>query len=74
MSEVVTIRLDSALKEKVRRYGISVSKTTREALEREVRRRELEELTKAIGEMKALLSKIPDDEIVRSIRESRDQR
>jgi hypothetical protein len=32
------------------------------------------ELAQAISEMKTVLEKIPDDEIVRAIRESRDQR
>jgi len=31
-------------------------------------------LAAAIGEMKALLSKVPDGEITKAIRESRDQR
>ncbi len=74
MSEVVTVRLGRTLKQRIRKYGISVSKTVREALEEEVKRREMEELAKAIGEMKNLLGKIPDNEIVKAIRESRDQR
>ncbi|MCJ7770913.1 type II toxin-antitoxin system CcdA family antitoxin [Candidatus Bathyarchaeota archaeon] len=74
MSDVVTVRVSKALREKVRRYGISVSKITREALEEEIRKHESRELADAVGEMKTLLSKIPDDEIVRAIRESRDQR
>jgi hypothetical protein len=74
MSDVLTVRVSKALREKVRRYGISVSKITREALEEEIRKHERRELADAVGEMKTLLSKIPDDEIVRAIRESRDQR
>ena len=74
MSDVVTVRVSKALREKVRKYGISVSKITREALEAEIRKHESRELADAVGEMKTLLSKIPDDEIVRAIRESRDQR
>jgi len=74
MSEVVTIRVDKVLKGKIRKYRISVSKITREALEEEVKKHERQELANAISEMKTLLSKIPDDEIVRAVRESRDQR
>jgi post-segregation antitoxin (ccd killing protein) len=74
MSEVVTIRVDKVLKEKIRKYRISVSKITREALEEEIKKHERQELANAISEMKTLLNKIPDDEIVRAIRESRDQR
>ena len=74
MSEVVTVRVDKALKEKIKKYKISVSKITREALEEEIKKKEKQELTNAINEMKTILQKIPDDEIVKAIRESRDQR
>ena len=74
MSEVVTVRVDKVLKEKIRKYRISISKITREALEEEIEKHERQELANAISEMKTLLNKIPDDEIVRAIRESRDQR
>jgi antitoxin CcdA len=74
MSEVLTVRIDKALKEKMRKYKISVSKITRQALEEEVRKREKQELTEAVFEMKILLEKIPDKEIIKAIRESRDQR
>ena len=74
MSEVVTIRVDKVLKEKIKKYKISISKITREALEEEIEKHERQELANAINEMKTLLNKIPDDEIVRAIRESRDQR
>jgi post-segregation antitoxin (ccd killing protein) len=74
MSEVITVRVKKSLKEKIRKHKINVSKTVREALEDEVKKRENAELAQAISQMKAVLEKIPDDEIVRAIRESRDQR
>jgi post-segregation antitoxin (ccd killing protein) len=74
MSEVITVRVKKSLKEKVKKHKINISKTVREALEDEVKKRENAELTQAINEMKTILDKIPDDEIVRAIRESRDQR
>lgn len=74
MSEVVTVRVDKTTKEKIRKYKISVSKITREALEEEIKRHERQELADAVSDMKILLSKIPDIEIVRAVRESRDQR
>ena len=74
MSEVITVRVKKTLKEKIRKHRINVSKTVREALEDEVKKRENAELTQAITQMKAVLAKIPDDEIVKAIRESRDQR
>jgi antitoxin CcdA len=74
MTEVVTIRVDKTLKKKIKKYKIPVSKITREALEQEIKKREKQQLTNAITEMKTLLSKIPDEEIIKTIRESRDQR
>jgi antitoxin CcdA len=74
MSEVLTVRVDKALKEKIRKYKISVSKITRQAIEEEIIKRERQELTDAVIEMKTLLEKIPDEEIIKAVRESRDQR
>ena len=74
MTEVVTVRVKKSLKEKARKYKIDVSKTVRVALEDEIRKREEEELRQALGEIKTILQKIPDEEIVKAIRESRDQR
>jgi len=74
MSEVVTVRVKKSVKEKVRKYKINVSKTVRAALEDEIKKREEEELVQAVAGMKAILQKIPDEEILRAVRESRDQR
>ena len=74
MSEVLTVRVDRVLKEKIRKYRISASKIARHALEEEIKKHETQEITGAVSEMKTLLSKIPDDEILRVLRESRDQR
>lgn len=74
MSEVLTIRVDKSLKGKVRRYKISASKIARAAIEEEIKKREKQELTKTVIDMKTLLEKIPDKEILKAIRVSKDQR
>lgn len=74
MTEVVTVRVNKSLKKRARKYNIDISKTVRAALEDEIRKREEEELTKALSEIKTILQKIPDEEIVKAVRESRDQR
>ncbi len=74
MSEILTVRVDKALKKKINKYKIPVSKITRQALEEEIKKHEKQELTEAILEMKNLLEKIPDQELTNTIRESRDQR
>ncbi len=74
MSEIITVRVEKSLKEKIRQHGINVSETVRMALEDEVKRLENAELSRAISEMKLVLDKIPDAEIVNAVRISRDQR
>lgn len=74
MSEVITVRVKKSLKEKIKKYKINISKAIREALEDEVKERENAELANAVSEMKLAIGKISDDEIVKAIRESRDQR
>lgn len=64
------IRVD--LKEKLRKYGVSVGPLIREAIEKEVRRRELEEVDEDMKEISEKLSKISDEEYARVIREARD--
>ncbi len=70
MSEVVTGRTKVLIK----KHGINVSETVRSALEQEIRRREAQELVEKVRVLKRLLKKIPDDELVRAVRESRDKR
>lgn len=72
--ETVTVRIPGEVKEEIRRYGIRVSVIVREALKQEIRRRKLEELKRAAGRLGVLLAKIPDEEIVKSIRETRESR
>jgi len=74
MTEIVTVRVTKSLKENARKYKIDVSKTVRVALEDEIGKREEEELTQALSDIKTILQKIPDEEIVKAIRESREQR
>jgi len=70
-SVTISVRIPKELKEKIDRYCVRVSEVVRKALEEEVRRRELEEAAEAAEELGKLFSRIPDDEIVRSIREFR---
>lgn len=74
MSEIITVRVEKTLKEKIRQHKINVSETVRLALEDQVRKIENAELTNAINEMKLVLDKIPDAEIINVIQDSRDQR
>lgn len=74
MSDIVTVRIDRQTKQKIRKHGINVSKTVRAALTSEIRKHEDEELREALHEAGHILRKISDKEIVRAVRESRDER
>ena len=74
MSEIVTVRIDKKTKEKLRKHRINVSETVRAALQREIQKKEKVELSEALREAGKILRKIPEDDIVKSIRESRDER
>jgi post-segregation antitoxin (ccd killing protein) len=74
MSEIITVRVEKALKEKIKEHRINVSETVRMALEDEIKRLENAELSRAISEMKLILDKIPEAEIMNAVRDSRDPR
>ncbi|MCL2288826.1 MAG: type II toxin-antitoxin system CcdA family antitoxin [Candidatus Bathyarchaeota archaeon] len=74
MSEIITVRVEKNLKEKIRQHKINISETVRMALEDEIRKIEDAELSNAISEMKLVLEKIPDAEIMTTIHDSRDLR
>jgi len=72
MSEIITIRVEKTLKDKIRQHKINISETVRIALEDKVRKIENTELSDAISEMKLVLEKIPDAEIITTIHDARD--
>jgi len=74
MSDVITVRVDRETKRKIKKHGINVSKTVRVALQKEIAKKEEETLLRALDEAGRILRKIPEKEIVRVVRESRDER
>ena len=70
----VSAKIDRELHEKLKKYGIPISKVIRRALEEEVKKAEKEEVKKALEKIGRTLEKIPSDEIIRLIRESREER
>ncbi|MCD6089749.1 type II toxin-antitoxin system CcdA family antitoxin [Candidatus Bathyarchaeota archaeon] len=70
----ITVRVPRKLKEELAKYGVNVSEILRRALEEEVRKRKREELKAAAAELGEFFSRIPDEEIVKGIRETRDSR
>ena len=74
MSEVLTVRIDKKTKEKIKKHKINVGETVRTALQTEIQKREEIELGKALRDAGQILRKIPEKEIVKAVRKSRDQR
>lgn len=74
MTETVVVRVDEELKRKLKVHNVNISDVVRSALREEVQRRERRELISALEKGKKALSKVPDDEIVRTTRETRDER
>ena len=74
MSVVITAKIPKKLRDEARRYGINISKLVREALEREIRRRKIEEIMRLQREVRSFFEGIKLEEIVEAVRESRDER
>ena len=70
----VSAKIPRELKKKLNTLGINVSGLMREALQTEVKRLERERLRKLAQDAGEILQKIPEDEIVQSVRASRDNR
>jgi len=71
---VVSAKIPKSLKEEIDRLGIKVSKVIRNALFEAVRKRKLELIKKKRKKLMTVLKKIPDDRVVKTIRESREMR
>ena len=76
MSNQTTVcaKIPLNLKKKIIEFDINASAVMREALQSEVKRKEKEKLRKLAEEAAKILQKIPAEEIVESIRASRDSR
>lgn len=70
----ITVRIPDEMKRDIDELKIEVSEVTRRALEEEVKRRKRENARRAAGQLGALLKKVPGEEIVKVIRESRETR
>ena len=70
----ITVRIPDKLKKELEDTGVKISKVTRKALENEVKRIQELRAKEAAKRLSELLSEIPDEEIIKAIRETRDQR
>jgi len=69
----VTAKIPEDLRKRLEEMGVNVSGLIREVLEREVERLEVEKLRRLAGEAGEILRKVPAEEIVKTVRESREE-
>lgn len=62
------------VKEALEKFGIKPSKLLKEAIKKELRRREIEEIEDEIEGLRGVLSKFSREFVVKSIREDRESR
>ncbi|MEM2848985.1 MAG: hypothetical protein QXI36_01765 [Candidatus Bathyarchaeia archaeon] len=76
MGKLVTVtgKVPVELKERLRRLRVNVSEVIRRSLELEAERLEWERLKSMAEETGEILRKIPDEELVKTIRLSRENR
>jgi predicted transcriptional regulator len=70
----VTVRIPPELKREIEELRVQVSEVTRSALENEVKRLKRKRAAEAAETLGELLANIPDQAIIKAIRESRDER
>lgn len=75
MSSAISAKVPKKLKEKARRYGLKIGKIVRKALEEEVRKVEERKLSKDLEELSSSLKgRIRKEDVVKTVRSSRDER
>jgi Ulp1 family protease len=70
----VSTKIPRQLKEKIQKFKIKPSKILRKALEDEVKKMEVAELKEEIARLMPVLEKVNMEDVVRSIREDRENR
>ncbi len=68
----VSAKIPKELKELIKMYKINVSEVIRSSLEREVKRRIIEDVERKLVSLKEILESIPEGELTRLIREDRE--
>jgi post-segregation antitoxin (ccd killing protein) len=70
----VTVRISDDLKKEIETLGVEVSEVTRSALENEVKRLKRKKAKEAAEKLGRLLANVLDEEIIRVVREGRNER
>lgn len=71
---VVSAKVPKEVKEELKKQNVNISKVVREALEKEIKKRRVEDLKRRYSEIKPILDKISAQEVTQLIRKDREQR
>ncbi|QXJ32112.1 type II toxin-antitoxin system CcdA family antitoxin [Saccharolobus shibatae] len=74
MSDVISVRVKKELKKKAEELGINIREVVEKALEEAIKEKEKEELKNTAMKIKELMRDVSEDDWVRTVRESRDER
>lgn len=74
MSDVLSVRVNKELKKKAKELGINIREVVEKALENAIREKEKEEIKGIAMKIKELMKDVSEEDWVRAVRESRDER
>ncbi|ACP34770.1 conserved hypothetical protein [Sulfolobus islandicus L.S.2.15] len=74
MSDVISVRVKKELKKRAEELGINIREVVEKALKEAIREKEKEELKDIVMRIKELMRDVSEDDWVRAVRESRDER
>jgi antitoxin component of RelBE/YafQ-DinJ toxin-antitoxin module len=74
MSDVLSVRVKKELKKKAKELGINIREVVEKALENAIREKEKEEIKGIAMKIKELMKDVSEEDWVRAVRESRDER
>jgi antitoxin component of RelBE/YafQ-DinJ toxin-antitoxin module len=74
MSEVLSVRVNKELKKKAKELGINIREVVEKALENAIKEKEKEEIKGIAMKIKELMKDVSEEDWVRAVRESRDER
>jgi len=74
MSDVISVRVKKELKKKAEELGINIREVIEKALEESIKEKEKEELRDMTMKIKELMRDVSEDDWIRAVRESRDER
>jgi len=74
MSDVLSVRVNKELKKKAKELGINIREVVEKALENAIREKEKEEIKGIAMKIKELIKDVNEEDWVRAVRESRDER